>query len=252
MKVLIIEDERYSFENLSAYLLKLYPKTEIAQQVTNLEQMYAALINQDDYDIIFSDIRLDDGLCFEVLKEIEITRPIIFTTAYDEYALKAFQAGGISYLLKPIEQEKLKNAIEKALQLNRGAQDMNELLQFYGVQKNNSYASRLLVNSFDGSFIIQVSEINHITFEDSKVLAYMNDGSSHILNDKTLEAVILRLDPNLFFRANRQYIIHISAIKKIHRWFRQTEVVEMLNYEKKRISISKEKVSAFHNWIEQG
>lgn len=252
MKVLIIEDEYYSFENLSAYLLKLYPKAEIAQQITNIEQMHDALMNQDDYDIIFSDIRLDDGLCFEALKDVEITRPIIFTTAYDEYALKAFQTGGISYLLKPIEQDKLKKAIEKALQLNRGGQDMNELLQFYGIQKNDSYATRLLVNSFDGSCIIQISNINHIAFEESKVMAYMNDGSHYILNDKTLDAVIFRLNPNEFFRANRQYIIHINAIKKIHTWFRQTEVVEMRGYEKIRINISKEKVSAFHNWIEQG
>lgn len=252
MKVLIIEDERYSFENLSAYLLKLYHKAEIVQQVTSIEQMHDALMNQDDYDIIFSDIRLDDGLCFEALKDVEITRPIIFTTAYDEYALKAFQVGGISYLLKPIEQDKLKKAIEKALQLNRGGQDINELLQFYGIQKNEGYASRLLVNSFDGSSIIQVSDINHIVFEKSKVVAYMNDGSCHILNDKTLDAVILRLNPTDFFRANRQYIIRISAIKKIHTWFRQTEVVEMCGYEKIRISMSKEKVSVFHNLIERG
>lgn len=252
MRALIIEDELYSYSNLSAYLLNLYPGIVIDTQVTNIEDMREALSHQENYDIIFSDIRLDDGLCFEALSDIDVSKPIIFTTAYDEYALKAFQAGGISYLLKPIEKIELKKAVEKALQLNRGGQDVSELLQCYGIHKKGSYASRLLVNCFDGASIISTEDINHIAFEEGRVNAYMNDGTCYALNDKTLDAIMERLNPNRFFRANRQYIIQIKSIKKIHIWFRQTEVVEMWKYEKLRISVSKEKVSSFHDWIEQG
>lgn len=251
MKVLIIEDEKYGFDNLCRLLRQIDPEISIDGPVTNIVDINPFMLCQQNYDIIFADIKLEDGVCFEALSNVELITPIVFVTAYDEYALKAFQTGGICYLLKPIDKEELTNAIERSLQIKRGSQDIENLLQSYGIQRNNCFASRLLVKSFNGASILPTSSINHIVFEEGKVNAYTNEGANFTLSEKTLDAVFMRLNPKHFFKANRQYIIHIDSINKIHTSFRQTENVEMKYYKNVRINISKERVPAFHQWIEQ-
>lgn len=118
------------------------------------------------------------------------------------------------------------------------------------LQKSH-YSSRLLVKSFDGSSVLPVSDISFITFEEGKVIAYTHEGTHFTLPERTLDAVLSRLDPKVFFRANRQYIIHIEAIKKIHTGFRQTEKIELQHYKNVSVDVSKDRVPEFHVWIEQ-
>lgn len=252
MKVLIIEDEKLGFDNLRRGLKHIDSNVSIDGPVKNVVDMRTYMLCQQKYDVIFSDIKLEDGVCFEALSDVEVTTPMVFITAYDEYALKAFETGGISYLLKPIDQEQLGKAVERAMQMKRGCQNLDLMMQYYAIPTNGQYAKRLLVNSYDGANILAVADINHIAFEEGKIVAYTNQGKVLTLSEKTLDSIATRLDPSLFFRANRQYIIHIGSIKKIHTWFRQTEVVEMQHYQDLRINISKEKVPEFHAWIEQG
>lgn len=252
MKALIIEDEYLNYQYLCDLMRKVRPDCELSEAVTSVENLYEALRHQKDFDIIFCDIRLDDGLCFDVLQDIEITTPIVFTTGYDDYAMKAFEVGGVDYLLKPISADKLKTAIERAMKMKRGAQDLSDLLQQFGAKPSQGkYATRLLVNVFDGSCVLNISDINHIAYEDLKVKAYLNDGSSLSLTDKTIDAIFARLNPAQFFRVNRQYIVNIECIERIHKWFHQKETIEMRVYKDLRISVSKEMVSALHEWIER-
>lgn len=251
MRILIVEDESYNYKNLAASLLRVVPEAEIEGPVTDVVTLRKVLQRQGEYDMIFCDIRLDDGLCFDALSEVSVGPPLIFTTAYDEYALQAFRAGGISYLLKPIEPDELKQAVDKARQMKRGEQNISGLLELYGMQRAGSYAQRILVNQFDGMQILPVDRISHIAFEAGRVVAYLTDGTSLPLADKTLDAILSRLDPASFFRANRQHIVRIDAIRRIHTWFRQTENIEMKGYADLRIKVSKEMVPAFHAWIER-
>ena len=117
MKVLIIEDERFAYQSLYEAMRELYPEAIIEGPITTVKNMREALASAHDYDIIFSDIRLDDGLSFEALADVRLTTPIIFTTAYDEYALAAFRTGGIAYLLKPIDTDELTEAMQRAMKL---------------------------------------------------------------------------------------------------------------------------------------
>jgi len=250
MKVLIIEDEKFGFDNICRLLKETNAAVGIEGPVTSVRDMKLAMLYQENYDIIFSDIRLEDGLCFEALSDIELTTPLIFPTAYDEYALNAFQAGGISYLLKPIDGNRFQASVERALQMKRGCQNIDSLLQSYGALPSGRFASRLVVKCFDGACVIPVSSINHIVFEDDKVIAYTNDCDHFILADRTLDTLSLRLDPQIFFRVNRRFIVHIDAISKIHVGHRHSESVELRVYDNLRISISKERVPSFHDWIE--
>lgn len=252
MKVLVIEDEKYGFENICRLLKQIEQDLEINGPVTNVVDMKNCMQQQNEYDIIFADIKLEDGLSFEALSDVsELTTPIVFVTAYDEYAIDAFKVGGIGYILKPIDKSELQLALKRALQMKRGCQNIDIVLQAYDLPSKTQFASRLLVRDYDGISVLQVSTISHLTFIGGKVYAYTMNESQHILSARSLDTVFAQLNPKSFFRANRQYIINIDAIKKIHLGFRQTENIELKDYADLRINVSKERVFELHNWLEQ-
>ncbi len=251
MKVLIVEDEIYNFNSLCKALTQIEPSIEIDGPVTNIEDMKTALQRQSDYTVIFSDIRLDDGLCFEAFERIEVTTPVIFTTAYDEYALEAFQNNGLAYLLKPIDTQDLAKALEKAKHIKLGSQDLAALLKQISMREEQSYRSRFLIQDYDGAHILDVNDINHIAKDGEKTTAYLNDGSIQRLQYESLDEVASMLDPRLFFRANRQYIINIHSIQKIRSSFHQTQKIKLKGYPDLDISVSKDKVSKLRDWIEK-
>ncbi|MDO5571218.1 MAG: LytTR family DNA-binding domain-containing protein [Bacteroidales bacterium] len=251
MKILLIEDEKYCFENLCCILKQIEPEVEIVGPVSNIVDMYDHLQRQEDYDIIFSDIKLEDGICFEAFADIpELKTPIIFLTAYDKYAIDAFKIGGLAYILKPIDKEELISGINRAYKMKLGTQNMDLILQSYGLASKKQYMSRLLVRNFDGLSVLPVEDISYIVFESGKNNVYTKNGSCFALMDRTLDSVYNRLNPGIFFRANRQYIVHIDAINKIHWSFRQTANLELKLFKNLRINLSKLKVSELQKWIE--
>lgn len=250
MRALIIEDEIYNFENLKNLILRLYPQAEIDGPVTNLVDLERTMLDAQRYDVIYCDIRLEDGVCFSVFEGIDVTVPIVFTTAYSEFALKAFDANGIAYLLKPIKPEALRKATAKALSIGLGKQNIAAMLGTIGLSGHTAYLHYLRANAYDGSYIINIANVNHFVTDEKRVYAMMNDGTKHRI-DYTLEQLMQRLDTMQFFRANRQYIVSRHAIHRIQAYGNRQVQIKLNNYDDTQVLVSKENVSVLNVWIEQ-
>lgn len=250
MRALIVEDEIYNFEILKTMILRIYPQAEIEGPVTNLIDLERTMLDQQRYDVIYCDIRLEDGLCFSVFEGMEVTTPIIFTTAYSEYALKAFDANGIAYLLKPVETEALRKATDKALSVNRGRQDIAAMLESIGMKGCAAYLHYLKASTYDGAYIIDIAEVSHFVTDGKKSFAMMSDGTKHTIN-YTMEQLMQRLDPIQFFRANRQYIVSRSAIYRIQSYGNRQMLIMLNGYSDVQVLVSKERVKTLNEWIEQ-
>lgn len=250
MRALIVEDEIYNFEGLKKMILQSYPQAKIDSAVTNLIDLERTILSQSDYDVIYCDIRLEDGVCFSVFEGIDITTPIIFTTAYSEFALKAFEANGIAYLLKPVKPDALKKATDKALSMNRGTQDFAALLESIGMKGHAAHLHYLRANTYDGSYIVDIAEVSHFITDGRHSYAMMQDGSKHSIA-YTLDALMQRLDPMQFFRANRQVIVSRHAIRRIRQYDGRRLVIVLSHYPDEQIFVSKENATSLNNWIEQ-
>lgn len=251
MNILIIEDEIHCFNALNRKIQALYPDAKIDGPITSVAQMREEIIGiASDYDIIMIDIHLEDGLSFDALRNVEIQSSIIYTTAYDEYALEAFRTQGLSYLLKPIGMSELATAIERAMQMRRGAID-TESLQLTSLPAERIYRERFLIPGYDGECLLTVSEISHVVVEDNRVMAYLRSGNSMRMPFESLDEVESLLNPDTFFRVNRQYLVHIKSIRKITNSLRQNKILHLVDYPNERINVSREKFVKLKCWIEK-
>ena len=212
MKYLIIEDEHYNAELLKGLVEKLDDTAELLDILPTIQESVEWLTANPKPDLIFMDIRLADGLSFEIFKQTEVQSPVIFTTAYDEYALQAFKVYGDAYLLKPIEKEELAEALEKVkrIQPQFSGDDIGAIVEMLQTKKKN-YKSRFLLHYRETYKMIPVEEIDYIFLENKIVHFRLLDGS--VLGvPYTLEELEEQLDPYYFFRVNRQYILNIHSI----------------------------------------
>lgn len=249
MKVLIIEDENAAARNLKAVLAEMPESTEIVGEIDSVSDSVVWLKTHSMPDLVFMDIHLADGSAFEIFDHIEITCPIIFTTAYDEYALRAFKVNSIAYLLKPISPSDMRQALDKlsALSSPPAGNDFTKLMQ--ELKKNESYRTHFLIPD-NGDRLIPLS-VEHI------LCFYINDGSVKAVDDKkrvfkfpqSLDEMAEQLDPRRFFRANRQYLIAKDAIEDVHLWFNGRLIVNLKVSVPDRIVISKAKAHEFKNWF---
>lgn len=250
MNALIIEDEIYNFEGLKRMILRAYPQAVIDGPVTNLVDLERKMMEQQRYDVIYCDIQLEDGVCFSVFEGIEVTTPIVFTTAYSEFALKAFEANGIAYLLKPVKPDELKKATDKALSMRNDGQNIAAMLESIGMKGHAAHLHYLKANTYDGAYIIDIANVSHFVTDEKKSYAMMTDGSKHRI-DYTLEQLMQRLDPMMFFRANRQYIVSRHAIHRIQAYGNRQVLLKLVGYADTLVLVSKENVSTLNSWIEQ-
>lgn len=250
MRALIVEDEIYNFNALRSMVLREYSQTEIAGPVRDLVGLERAMLEQSRYDVIYCDIRLEDGVCFSVLESIDVVTPIIFTTAYSEYALKAFEVNGIAYLLKPINREALRKATDKALSMKHNSLNIATMHESIGRKEQTSYIHYLKANTYNGSLIIDVTNVSYFMVDNKYSFAMMSNGTKHRIG-YTLDGLMQRLDPMLFFRANRQYIINRNAIYRIQTYGNRQVLLKIVGYDDIRVLVSKENVSALNVWIEQ-
>ena len=255
MRILIIEDEERSFMRLRRLLLSIDDTLEITGPVTSVSE--TAEILAHPFDIIFADIRLDDGDVFEAFIETMPRVPVIFTTAYNEYALEAFKNNGIAYLQKPIVPNELEEAFAKAKKLitapETSAQniDYSGLMASLGLQpKKSSYREHFLVQTGDGYTVLNVADINHISTENGITRAFLYHGHSLTLN-LTLGELEAQLDPTKFFRANRQYIVGIDSIERINFLFSSKLSIKLKDYPQVDIVVSKEKAAQLKEWIDK-
>lgn len=251
MKAIIIEDEIIAAESLQRLIAEVDSSIEILSTLQSIDESVEWFRHNDMPDLVFMDIHLADGSSFNIFDEIDISCPIIFTTAYDEYALKAFNVNGIAYLLKPISKTDLERAINKLKNLSVNAAEnidsINKLLNSLRENKP-TYKSYFLVPEKDKLIPLATSDIAFIYIDTKLVKAITYSGKTYYL-DQTLDELITQLNPSVFFRANRQYIIARKAVKDLTLWFGSKLIVNLTMQTPEKIVVSKAKVNDIKRWI---
>ncbi|MBP3331292.1 MAG: response regulator transcription factor [Tidjanibacter sp.] len=250
MRTVIIEDETAAAVNLKALLKASYPEMEVVallESVTDAVEWFNA---NPAPELVFMDIHLADGNAFKIFNRITIQSPIIFTTAYDQYALEAFKVNSVDYLLKPIAADDLNRAINKLKLLGKQElSDYSDNIAQMARTQNESHT--FLVNVRDKIVPLRSEEIAYCHTLNEHVSAYTFDNTTMPM-DKTLEAIVSLLPKNSFFRANRQFIISRKAIKDISVWFGSRLAVNLIMETPERIVISKARVPEFKQWLSSG
>ena len=218
MKVLIIEDEVMAQKSLTRVLKQNFPDMDIVAYLDSVKGAVEWISqNSNLIDVIFMDVELSDGVCFEIFKQVEIKTNVIMTTAYDSYALKAFEAGSIDYLLKPIEAEPLKRAVARCRKNESGVKIEALLKMIGGGQIGSSakeYKERYIVRFNDRIVPLNVSEIAYIYSEEKNNYLVTNDGQKYII-DSSLDVMNEELNPDAFFKISRSCIVSMKSIKSI-------------------------------------
>jgi DNA-binding LytR/AlgR family response regulator len=245
-RIYLVEDEPLAFKRLSKLILELEPNWEIVGHADSVESAVAYLSTEAMPDLLFMDIQLADGISFSIFEKVEIKCPVIFTTAYDEYALKAFKVNSIDYLLKPIDADELRLAISKFKERSSNVlPDLTQLLQ--GIQGTKKYRTRFLLTKGDALIPVEVAEIAFIVAEDKLVFLYQQSGVKSIF-PFTLDELSAQLDPRFFFRVNRSIIAQRNAIQKAELHFNGKIKIHLLPTLETEQFVSREKAGAFKEW----
>jgi len=253
MNIVIIEDELQTAWHLQNSILLLRPDFKVVAIIDSIEAGLEWFSSNEQPDLIFSDIQLGDGLSFEMLQQLPLTCPVIFCTAYDEYALRAFQNNGIDYLLKPIKQEALKKSLDKINLFNKPLNAPNsELLN--GLVKEitktfKSYKSTFLVAYRDKMIPVSVNDIVFFRIVDDAVELSTKSSQQYRLN-YSLDYIESVIDRNLFYRANRQYLIANTAIKEVENYFDRKLLIKLTQPNAEPVIVSKAKSSDLLRWLE--
>ena len=250
MKVLIIEDERPASRKLIRLLKEIDPEIEVINVLESVEQSVNWLFEYRSPELIFMDIQLEDGLCFEIFEKIRIKIPVIFTTAYDEYALKAFKVNSIDYLLKPINPDELRGAIDKFNTIYRTIQDYSKyesVIQQLPVRNKE----RFLIKIGKHYKSIPTSDIFCFYILERSVFLFSNSGKSYPV-DYSLDKIQQSVDPMLFYRINRNFIVNYYAIQDMITYSSNRIKIILANWhEKEDILVSRERVSDFKTWMDR-
>lgn len=247
-KILLIEDEKPNADRLQRLIKIIRPKATILEVLDSISDSIIWFNTHEKPDVVMMDVRLSDGLSFEIFEQVNINCPIIFTTAYDEYAVKAFKYNSIDYLLKPVEQDELLTAFTKleALSVESHQKSLEGLLDFL---KPKDFRNRFLLPYKDGYKTVQVSDIAFFYSKLKITRAKLFSGSEETI-PLTLEELELQLNPKNFFRANRQIIIHIDAIQQVHNYFNGKLKIDIAQNPEIEVIISRDKAGLFKSWMD--
>ena len=247
MKVLIVEDEVAARENLIVILDKIDPTITIVGQTESVTLTVRGLSSNDSPDLIFMDIQLSDGSAFNIFSSITVNAPIIFTTAFDEYAIAAFRVNSIDYLLKPIDERVVQRALVKYKSFMPVDYDLG-LSRLSNTMRGGKYPSKILVSFKDRIIPVRVSEIVCFYSTGGKTFVYLENCKYYII-PKSLDSMMSFLNPEIFVRANRQFIISKEGIKDITVWLDNRLLINLKTDVPEQIFISKNRVSSFKNWL---
>lgn len=249
MKAVIVEDEVIAAEALTKLIAEVSTDIRIVATLQSIDESVEWFTLNPMPELVFMDIHLADGSSFSIFEEVNITCPIIFTTAYDEYALKAFQVNSIDYLLKPINKTALERAIRKYENLIPTQVNTETLTQLISELKQSGpgYKSHFLIPYKDKLIPLDVNLIAYLYIDNKMVKIVTYDGKIHYL-DCTLDEVMAMLNPGCFFRANRQYIVAHQAIKDISIWFGNKLAVNLTVAVPEKIVVSKARTAEFKAW----
>ncbi|MFT5823445.1 MAG: DNA-binding LytR/AlgR family response regulator [Crocinitomix sp.] len=249
MNIIIIEDETRAANRIKRLISEIDPTIDIVQTIESVA-LAIDYLKQNQPDLIISDIQLADGLSFEIYKSVSPTCPIIFTTAYDQYAIQAFETNGVDYLLKPIESDRLAKALDKVQKLKPQI-DLEKLL--------NLSLNRPTERQFKSRFMIKVGDkIKAIPIEDVRLFYSMEKGTYlNTINNRNyvleypLEQISEMLNPQNYFKISRKYIVHIDAAKEIIAHSNSRLKLKIDGFETESIIVAREKVAAFKAWLDQ-
>ncbi|MFH6769893.1 LytTR family DNA-binding domain-containing protein [Gaetbulibacter aquiaggeris] len=251
MNVIIIEDEKPSARRLQRMLTALNLETEI--MLHSVEESIQWFNNNEHPDLIFLDIQLSDGLSFEIFEAIDIKSAVIFTTAFDEYALQAFKLNSIDYLLKPIDEVELTKAVKKYQ--DRLPQKQAVTLDFNDIKKllvnpiDREYKKRFSVKVGQHLKLINIEEIECFYSENKGTYLYTSEGRNYLL-DTTLELLEQELEPQTFFRISRKYFVNINAIKDMVSYTNSRLQIKLNTYNEDEVIVARERVKDFKEWLE--
>lgn len=250
MKVVIVEDELAASDNLTYLLKSINPTIEVIKVLDSVASSIKFLSMPNEAQLIFMDIHLADGISFEIFDQVKIERPVIFTTAYDQYALKAFKVNSIDYLLKPIDEEELSEAL---IQFNEQKNEGQTNVQMEGLlslikERTKTYKTSYLLNLRDQMVPLKTENIAYFHIDMGIVKVVSTDKRSFSMDTK-LEDVEDELDPTIFYRINRQFIVNKNAISNIKIYFNGKLLVTLEPKHEERIVVSKAKATEFKNWM---
>lgn len=255
LNVLIFEDEHYAAEQLVELLHKFDAKIEILEIIDTVKKGVEWLKQNIAPDLILMDVQLADGISFELFDYFKIESPIIFTTAYDEYAIRAFKVNSVDYLLKPIEFGSLANALRKLNEskLLRGSKEIhdikgqiNNLIELVPIQ----YRQRFLIQIADKFITVNTGDIMYSYIHNNSVFICDRKGQSYAV-DYTLDKIQKMLDPKSFFRINRKYIIHLDSIGKMVTYSKYRIKIQLKNCSSDDVIVSRERVKDFKMWLDK-
>lgn len=254
LKVLIVEDETPAVEKLERYLKRYSEGIEVKGKVESVEEAVNWLAaNQSTIDLIFMDIQLKDGVSFDIFREVKVQKPVIFITAYNEFALEAFKMNGIDYLLKPITFTDLSNSLKKVESLGnqlRWSEARNEtLVKSIDSSLQKTFKTRFMVKLGDHIKSITADQIS-LLFADGRDVYLVTSQLRKFIIDYTLENLEEILDPKIFYRVNRSYIVNISAIQDVIVYSNsRLKITPHIKWESE-IIVSREKVNEFKEWFD--
>lgn len=250
MNTLIIEDEEFAAEALEAQILMLRPQIRIVGVLASIQEAVEWLEANPNPDLIFCDIHLSDGNSFEIFAQVRPSCPIIFTTAYDQYAIEAFKVNSIDYLLKPLRRDDLQRALVKYEELQLNPTDELQRVEEFLIQqtKRKETKSRFMVRSGQKIKVIPVTEIAYFKAEDGVVLLISRDNKRFVVN-YTLDQLEEQLDAHVFFKANRQLLVHIEAVAEVHPYFKGRLQLRLEPPVDEDPVVSSNKTAAFKTWL---
>ena len=249
MRIIILEDETRAASYLERLLAKVAPNMVVIARLESVREGVKYLQNNPEPELIFSDIQLADGLSFEVYNQVKVHCPIIFTTAYDHYAIEAFKTNGIDYLLKPIEEERLIKAIEKAKHFSPGLV-LEKILAINNSDPGKLYKSRFMVKVGDKIKSVPIEDI--LVFYSQEKASYIRTMDAHTYCiDYALDQLEPMLDPEKYFRINRKYIVSINVCTNILAWTNSRLRLKIEGIEDSDIIVARERVVDFKNWLDR-
>ncbi len=253
MNILIIEDEPHNAQILSEMIIQVKPNAVVLQKLESIDEALKYFANQhNNPDVIFADIQIADGLSFEIFTKISVKCPIIFCTAYDHYMMQAFKTNGIAYILKPVKEEDLRDAFAKydtlKESLNPGTEIINLLKQKFS--QKQSYKTSILVHFRERFIPVAVDKIACFVVENELLYIQTFDNVRYAVF-KSMSEIESSIDPSLFFRINRQVLLHKHAIKEVQPYYNRKVIIITDLKIKEQLIVSRLKVTEFMNWIEQ-
>jgi two-component system response regulator LytT len=252
MRVVIIEDERFTAEDLSTCITELRKDYEVVQFLSSIKEACDYFSQNSSFDLVFSDIHLGDGLSFEIFKLGTCKAPVIFCTAYDNYAIDAFKVNGIDYILKPINKKNILEALEKFERINKPALDlnskMNEFMELFKHPTNESKNRSILIRYKDKIIPVRVEDIAIFFIRNETTSILDMNGKIYSIQESLEE--IEQLNAPFLFRANRQYIVNRKVVQDATQHFSRKLIINTNIPFQEQITVSKEKMPSFLKWLE--